>query len=74
MFKAEAQLGALKILKICRTKNVSNEYPHLLRLQVWSIFTFEISPYKNDSALCEYWLFGTGVLRGRKTTNNIDDL
>jgi hypothetical protein len=33
MFEAEAQLGALKILKSRRTKVVSNECPHLLRLQ-----------------------------------------
>jgi hypothetical protein len=50
MFDAEAQLGALKILKSRRTKVVFNEFPHLLRLQASSILAFEFSPYKIDPA------------------------
>jgi hypothetical protein len=33
MFEAKAQLGALKILKSRRKKVISNESPHLFRLQ-----------------------------------------
>jgi hypothetical protein len=32
IYEAEARLGALKILKSCRTKVVSHKYMHLLRL------------------------------------------
>jgi hypothetical protein len=36
--------------KSCRTKVVPNECPQLSRLQLLSIFEFEIFPYKNSPA------------------------
>jgi hypothetical protein len=60
--EAKARPSALKVLKSSRTKVVPNECPHFFRLQLSSIFEFEIFPYKNASA---YWI-------GAPHTQNLD--